>query len=73
MAVFTVCAILCLTLLGYRRRFLGGELGGEVTARWLHFTLLTGLWLLYVGISTMQSQGMLGGETVKVSRCNPDN
>ena len=71
-SVFAVCALICLVLLAYRRRSHGGELGGEMVARWLHFTVLTGLWILYLAVSTMQSQGMLGAQGPRVSRCNAD-
>ena len=60
-AIFGGCAVLCLSLLAFRRRFSGGELGGRAHTRWAHVMLLLGLWVGYVLFSAMRALGV-GGE-----------
>jgi len=68
--VFTATAIFCLSLIFYRRRFSGGELGGAMATRWFHFTLLVGCWVMYLSLSTLQAYGHVG-PTIGASRCTP--
>ena len=51
--VFCVCACVCIGTLAARRHFFDAELGSKM--RWPTFTLLVGLWLLYVTLSTLVS------------------
>jgi len=46
--VFTVCALLCLLLLFFRRVTYGGELGGPKPAQTRDSVILSSLWLLYI-------------------------
>jgi len=54
-AVFTMCAISCLTLLGIRRCTYGGELGGPKWAQHRDSVILVGLWFVYVATSIVVS------------------
>mmetsp|Transcript_59508 Transcript_59508/g.160377 ORF Transcript_59508/g.160377 Transcript_59508/m.160377 type:complete len:260 (+) Transcript_59508:1-780(+) len=49
--IFTICALLCVALLMFRRRYCGGELGGSVREQYAHSGALAFLWLLYIGAS----------------------
>jgi solute carrier family 8 (sodium/calcium exchanger) len=55
--VFTICALVGLAALHYRRTVLGGELGGPwKEARWFSL-LFFGLWLVYIVMSTLKLYG----------------
>jgi solute carrier family 8 (sodium/calcium exchanger) len=51
--VFIFIAIICIIVLLARRYYVGGELGGTQMGRTLTAGFFTGLWLLYVVISTL--------------------
>lgn len=69
--IFSVESIFCLGLIFFRRRFCGGELGGSTATKWCHFTVLVGLWMFYVAISTLQAYGKVGPPVGQESRCTP--
>ena len=47
-SIFCVCALVCVVLLTYRRRTVGGELGGDPDLAKKHAAFLAGLWLVYI-------------------------
>jgi solute carrier family 8 (sodium/calcium exchanger) len=49
--VFSSCALVCLCILGVRRRFCGGELGGETKVKYVTGSMCFGLWLTYIGVA----------------------
>jgi len=55
--LFTICAVLALSLLMARRRYVGGELGGSLAVARLSSAVLTSLWLLYILLASL---GLLG-------------
>jgi len=55
--VFTLCALLCLSLLMYRRSYCGGELGGNAATKKNHASILVCLWIGYILLSSLQSYG----------------
>lgn len=46
--IFSLCALMCLALLGWRRTAYGGELGGPKPAQMRDFAFLVSLWFLYI-------------------------
>jgi solute carrier family 8 (sodium/calcium exchanger) len=54
--VFTICALICVVLLMYRRRYCGGELGGSLREQYTHSAALVFLWLVYIGTSIALTQ-----------------
>jgi solute carrier family 8 (sodium/calcium exchanger) len=46
--IFCVCAVVCVALLSYRRRTVGGELGGDLDLAKKHAAFLTALWVVYI-------------------------
>eukprot|EP00927_Polykrikos_kofoidii_P064982 TRINITY_DN60783_c0_g1_i1.p1 TRINITY_DN60783_c0_g1~~TRINITY_DN60783_c0_g1_i1.p1 ORF type:complete len:1006 (-),score=166.38 TRINITY_DN60783_c0_g1_i1:139-3063(-) len=58
-AVFTLCAVLCIVLLVVRRYLYGGELGGPKLAKRRDALILVFLWLLYIVMSVLKSLGVL--------------
>lgn len=54
-AVFSVCALICIFVLFVRRKVYGGELGGPKPAQTRDSIILTMLWLVYIGASIVQS------------------
>ena len=62
--LFTVCALLCLTLLLLRRKmavFGEAELGGPQTTKYISFGICLALWFIYVLLSSLQSYGIIAG------------
>ena len=53
--MFLACASVCFLILGLRRCFLGGELGGEPTTRNVSAALLIFLWVIYVFFVSLES------------------
>jgi len=53
--VFTMCALLCVALLIFRRLRYGGELGGPKVAQKRDSFILAGLWLVYITASVFYS------------------
>jgi solute carrier family 8 (sodium/calcium exchanger) len=56
--VFTVCAIITITMILIRRKY-GQELGGNVQAARGCAAVLVGLWVTYVTLSAMATYGMI--------------
>lgn len=56
--VFCVVATFCIALLMVRRRFLGGELGGDKKISWLCAGLLVLLWCVYIGCVILFEGGL---------------
>jgi len=52
---FTICAILCISLLIFRRKACGGELGGPRKGQLLTSAFLVGLWVIYVALSSWKA------------------
>mmetsp|Transcript_81474 Transcript_81474/g.174509 ORF Transcript_81474/g.174509 Transcript_81474/m.174509 type:complete len:826 (+) Transcript_81474:121-2598(+) len=50
-ATFCVCAVMCLGTLVLRRKYLGGELGGDKKWCWATAVFFTFLWLIYISVS----------------------
>ena len=62
--LFTVCALICLSLLLLRRKmavFGEAELGGPKTTKIACFGACVSLWFLYVLFSSLQSYGIIAG------------
>merc|ERR1711904_752862 len=49
--VFSITAIVCIGLLGLRRIFAGGELGGPTALKYASSAFLVMLWFFYLGMS----------------------
>jgi len=56
-SIFAGCAFGCLSLLAFRRKYAGGELGGKY--RWPSAIFLVTLWLSYVVVSALKSSGKI--------------
>eukprot|EP00931_Biecheleriopsis_adriatica_P052621 TRINITY_DN3064_c0_g1_i1.p1 TRINITY_DN3064_c0_g1~~TRINITY_DN3064_c0_g1_i1.p1 ORF type:complete len:846 (-),score=210.21 TRINITY_DN3064_c0_g1_i1:95-2632(-) len=54
-AVFSCCALVCVTILALRRRAFGGELGGPAGPKYVTSFVLVCLWLIYIAISSYVS------------------
>ena len=54
-AVFCCCAITCFAILNFRRRTVGGELGGPKRLQNLSAIALVFLWFLYVLLSSLKA------------------
>eukprot|EP00747_Dinoflagellata_sp_TGD_P025725 gnl/TRDRNA2_/TRDRNA2_131445_c0_seq12.p1 gnl/TRDRNA2_/TRDRNA2_131445_c0~~gnl/TRDRNA2_/TRDRNA2_131445_c0_seq12.p1 ORF type:complete len:897 (-),score=197.93 gnl/TRDRNA2_/TRDRNA2_131445_c0_seq12:231-2810(-) len=50
--VFCCCAVVCFSVLGFRRKVVGGELGGASPLREISAGILVCLWFTYVGLSS---------------------
>lgn len=59
-AVFVICAVLCVITLVFRRYAVGGELGGSETGRAISALFLISLWFLYIIMSILQAYGVAG-------------
>ena len=53
--IFCMCALICVALLSYRRKYAGGELGGDPSKAKLHALILVGLWIIYIVGSVLTS------------------
>ena len=53
--VFLSCSIICFTILGLRRYFVGGELGGPGMVRPISAALLFMLWIIYILLVSLES------------------
>lgn len=54
-SIFCVCALICVALLSYRRKYEGGELGGDPAKAKQHALFLVGLWIIYIVGSVLTS------------------
>ena len=61
-AVFTICALLCVALLVLRRKLYKGELGGDSVPKWLSASFLVILWLVYIVLSTIKAYQLASEE-----------
>lgn len=59
-AVFVICAVLCVVTLVIRRYTVKGELGGSDTGRAISALFLISLWFLYIIMSILQAYGVAG-------------
>jgi solute carrier family 8 (sodium/calcium exchanger) len=59
LVVFLPCALICILLFFVRRYKCGGELGGPVKTKQLSALVMILLWVVYVIMSTLQSQGVV--------------
>ena len=57
--VFLCVAIVCYIVLIARRSFVGGELGGTPTGRYVSGVFLFFLWFIYILMSTLQAYGII--------------
>jgi len=53
--IFAICAVVCVSLLAWRRARFGGELGGPTVAKWSSGAFLIVLWLVYVIASAAEA------------------
>jgi len=53
--VFLGCSVICFTILGLRRAFVGGELGGHGPVRPLSAAIMFFLWILYITLVSLES------------------
>jgi len=61
LGIFFACAICCFVVLGFRRVYCGGELGGPQPAKSASSAFLVGLWLVYVSLSSWKVMDSLKG------------
>jgi len=54
-AVFVICAVICIFTLVIRRKVVGGELGGSDNGRLGSMCFLISLWVLYITLSILQA------------------
>jgi len=59
-SVFTVCALVCLSVLVLRRGCLGYELGGPSGYAYATAALFVSLWFVYIGASVLYTYGYFG-------------
>jgi len=59
-AVFVICAVICIITLLIRRHVVGGELGGSDTGRAGSAIFLTCLWMFYIIMSILQAYKKFG-------------
>jgi solute carrier family 8 (sodium/calcium exchanger) len=52
--VFSVLALGAISLLMYRRKFCGGELGGDKKVALFHSVLFFGFWVIYIIVSSLR-------------------
>ena len=57
--VFLSFSILCFTILGLRRYFVGGELGGPGLARPISAAILFMLWVIYILLVSLESYNII--------------
>jgi len=57
--MFLSCSSICFLILGLRRYFLGGELGGQGVTRNLSAGILFSLWLIYVLFVSLESYAII--------------
>lgn len=58
-ALFLVTSVVCFAILVLRRWKLKGELGGPALTKWLSAGILVLLWVFYILMSTLQTQGII--------------
>jgi len=59
-AVFVICAVICIFTLVIRRKVVGGELGGSDNGRLGSMCFLISLWILYITLSILQAYNIWG-------------
>lgn len=57
--IFLITSLTCFLVLGLRRYFLGGELGGPVFVKKVTAVFLTSLWIFYVTMSSLRAYKVL--------------
>merc|ERR1712070_562657 len=57
--VFSVCAVTTLSIVLYRRYYLGGELGGPEFTKKVTGAIFIGLWLIYITFSILITTGKI--------------
>jgi solute carrier family 8 (sodium/calcium exchanger) len=58
-AVFLACSVICFVILTARRVFIGGELGGPSTSKYVTAGMMSSLWLVYIILSILNVIGSL--------------
>ena len=66
--VFLSCSLVCFIILGLRRYFVGGELGGHGLARPISAVILFMLWIIYILLVSLESYEVI---TVKIGDVPP--
>lgn len=56
-SLFLITSVLCFLVLGIRRKFVGGELGGPAKTKYLSAIYLCVLWVVFVIILSMKVYG----------------
>lgn len=59
--LFLITSITCFIVLGLRRSFLEGELGGPVAVKKVSCGFMISLWLIYVTFSTLKAYDIIEG------------
>ena len=60
--IFCIFALFAIALMMFRRfTFIGGELGGPMTARYVTSFIFFGLWVSYLILSTLETYGVIHG------------
>jgi solute carrier family 8 (sodium/calcium exchanger) len=57
--IFLVCSVITFIILTARRVFIGGELGGPMTSKWVTGGMCFTLWFVYITLSIMDSLGVI--------------
>jgi solute carrier family 8 (sodium/calcium exchanger) len=60
-AVFAICAVICLSCIILRRQCVGMELGGPPCSKYGLAFFFVLLWFTYIGVSSASSYGLLAG------------
>lgn len=59
-AMFLGCSVVCFAILTLRRIFIGGELGGPKTSKFLTAGMLFSLWVIYIVMSILNAIKEIG-------------
>lgn len=59
--MFLSVSIVCFAILALRRWYQGGELGGKPLPKYLSAVILVLLWMFYIIMSSLQTQGYIKG------------
>jgi len=60
-ALFLCTSVVCFILLALRRKFIGGELGGPTTIKYVSSFILVCCWFFYIIMSTLQNYDVIKG------------
>ena len=59
-AVYCICALSAVAILGFRRLFCNGELGGNRTMAMISASMLITMWFIYIIVSSLRAYDHIG-------------